>query len=55
MIITGERKSLCRACKQMRPAKTLHHEHNGRMYCSQGCAAKAAWIFSAIPRQRQAS
>lgn len=55
MILTGERRSLCRACKQMRPARAMHHEHNGRMYCSHGCATKAAWLFSAIPTQRAAS
>lgn len=49
-----ERKSLCRACKHMKPHYEMIHAFDHRMYCSKGCVAKAQWLFGPIPTQRKA-
>lgn len=49
-----DRKSLCRACRQLQPSTQMIHAFDHRMYCSKGCVAKAQWLFGPIPTQRKA-
>lgn len=50
-----DHKSLCHACKQLKPSSQMIHASGHRLYCSKGCAAKAEWLFAPIPFPRKAS
>lgn len=43
---------LCGSCRQMKPGQSMIHEYRGKLYCSKGCAAKAAWLIDNIPLPR---
>lgn len=48
------RTVLCHGCRTLKPCKQMIHPAGEKLYCSQGCAAKAQWVFSAIPLPRSA-
>lgn len=43
-------KQLCQGCRTMKPARSFAHEYAGKIYCSEGCARKAMWLFFPAPR-----
>lgn len=54
-VVVEQRKTLCKACRVMRPAQDFHWMHGAGVYCSQGCATKAQWLFLPVPRKARES
>lgn len=46
-----ERKSLCKGCRQMKPAAQMIHAFGTQLFCSKGCVAKARWSMLPAPRK----
>jgi hypothetical protein len=46
---TMSRSPLCHSCGQIKPASQMIHAYGRRLYCSEGCVARAQWLIETIP------